>query len=303
MTRFLPKWIIVGLVLIINHTYGANPLLTDSISTGSFKVFLIGDTGEPIPNGQDPNLNLLKQQLMAAGKNSAVIFMGDNIYPKGLPDVGTPTRADAERRLTDQLNLLKNYPGQVFFVPGNHDWQQGKSRGWQNLKNQEEFIESYLNRGNVFLPDGGCPGPVEVSLNEALTLVILDTQWWLHPWDKPGLESDCEAKDPAAIVVQLDDILSRNRHKQVIVAAHHPMYTYGEHGGYSTWKQHIFPLADLNKNLLIPLPVHSPACNWLSVPALPQTTRSSPGHPPSPQPADAEFPERDNEEVPWFSLR
>jgi hypothetical protein len=79
----------------------------------------------------------------------------------------------------------------------------------------------------VFLPDGGCPGPVEVNLNEWLTLVILDTQWWLHPFDKPEAESDCEAKDASGLIIQLEDILHRNGHKRILVVGHHPMYSYG----------------------------------------------------------------------------
>ncbi|MES2731595.1 MAG: metallophosphoesterase [Bacteroidota bacterium] len=221
----------------------------------SFTVFLIGDAGEALPDGKDPNLQLLRKQLLAAGKQSAVVFMGDNIYPKGLPNEGTPGRALAEKRLVTQLEVLKDYAGQVFIIPGNHDWQRSGAAGWQYIQNQEKFVENYLNRGNVFLPDGGCPGPVEISLSQEVTLVILDTEWFLHPWDKPGEEADCDTKDAAAIVLQLDDILSRNQHKQLIVAAHHPMYTYGPHGGYSTFKQHLFPLTDINKNVYLPLPI------------------------------------------------
>ncbi|MBC7920265.1 MAG: metallophosphoesterase [Ferruginibacter sp.] len=246
--------IAIFLLLSAARTSAALPSDTSRVVPG-FTVFLIGDAGSPVPDGKDPNLNLLRNQLRAAGKNSAVVFLGDNLYPKGLPDAAAPGRREAERHLTGQLDILADYPGRVVFIPGNHDWQRSGRKGWQHVQNQEKFVEATLNRGNVFLPDGGCPGPVEVSLSEMVTLVVLDTQWFLHPWDKPGEESDCEAKDPAALIVQLDDILARNRHKQVIVVAHHPMYTYGPHGGYSTWKQHLFPLTDLHPSLYLPLPV------------------------------------------------
>lgn len=239
------------LLIRVTTSFGQTvPAPTDS----AFTVFLIGDAGQPLPDGQDPTLHLLNRQLVRAGKNSAVLFLGDNIYPKGLPNEGHATRQEAQRRLSEQLKTVKDYPGRVFFVPGNHDWERSGNRGWQYIVNQQKFVESYLNRENVFLPQGGCPGPIEVSLTDEITLVILDTQWWLHPWDKPGVESDCAAKDPAAIVLQLEDVLRRNRHKQIVVAAHHPMYSYSQHGGYQTWQQHLFPLADLHKNLYLPLP-------------------------------------------------
>ena len=230
-------------------------LQSDSLpTTPEFTVFLIGDAGVPVAGGQDPNLNLLRSQLRTAGKNSAVVFLGDNIYPEGLPDAGAPGRPEAERRLGDQLNILADYPGRVVFLPGNHDWQRGGGKGWQYLRNQEKFTEAHLGRGNAFLPDGGCPGPVEVSLSEAVTLVVLDTQWLLHRGDKPGQESDCPAKDPAALTLRLDEMLARNRGKQVVVVAHHPMYTYGPHGGYSTWKRHLFPLTEIHPSWYLPLP-------------------------------------------------
>jgi hypothetical protein len=96
-------------------------------------------------------------------------------------------------------------------------------------------------------------GPVEVNLNEWLTLIILDTQWWLHLFDKPEEESDCEAKDPTEIITQLEDILHRNGHKRVLVVGHHPMYSYGTHGGYSPPRLHLFPLTALHKSLYVPL--------------------------------------------------
>jgi hypothetical protein len=252
---FVSKLLIIACTFYCFHTSAFPRLYSNPPADSTFSVFLIGDAGQPLPDGQDPTLNLLRQQLMQAGKNSAVIFLGDNIYPKGLPNEEHVTRQEAQRRITEQLRAVKDYPGQVFFVPGNHDWERSGQRGWQYIVNQQKFVESFLNQPNVFLPRGGCPGPIEVSLSKDVTLVILDTQWWLHPWDKPGVESDCDAKDPAAIVLQLEDIIRRNRHKQIVVAAHHPMYSYSQHGGYNTWKQHLFPLADINKNLYIPLPV------------------------------------------------
>jgi hypothetical protein len=224
-------------------------------SAPSYTVFLIGDAGAPAPDGTDPNLNTLRTQMQRAGANSAVIYLGDNIYQRGLPNPDEPGREVAEQKITSQLEILKDYPGRPFFVPGNHDWDMMGRKGWERVRNQAQFIHSYLGRDAVFLPEGGCPGPVEIPLNDKLVLVILDTQWYLHAWDKPGEESDCEAKDLTDMLVQLDDIIERNINKRVIVAAHHPMYTYGPHGRYYTWKNHLFPLLDMQKNLYIPLPI------------------------------------------------
>ena len=104
-------------------------------------------------------------------------------------------------------------------------------------------------------PRDGCPGPVDVKITDDITLVMMDSQWWLHENEKPGIESDCPYKTKAEVLVQLDDILSKNSQKLVILAMHHPLKSYSVHGGYFTFKQHIFPFTDAIPNLYIPLPV------------------------------------------------
>ena len=220
----------------------------------AFTVYLLGDAGEPSIKGSE-QIKLLEKQLMSSGENSAIILLGDNIYPKGLPPAGHHDRQEAETAITGQLEILKDYPGQVFVIPGNHDWQKGHKKGWQYVQNQEAFVEAYLDSAEVFFPEGGCPGPVEIELNNEITLVIVDSQWVLHPWEKPRLEEDCIAKNSAEVLEILDDILKRNAHKKVIVATHHPMFTYGIHGGSTTLKDHLFPLTEASDNLYIPLPI------------------------------------------------
>ncbi|HEY0041226.1 MAG TPA: BamA/TamA family outer membrane protein, partial [Flavisolibacter sp.] len=41
----------------------------------------------------------------------------------------------------------------------------------------------------------------------------------------------------------------------MLVVTHHPMYSFGVHGGDYTWKEHLFPLTAVNPKLWIPLPV------------------------------------------------
>jgi hypothetical protein len=221
----------------------------------AYTVFLIGDVGAPRLDIQEPTLALLQKQLQASDTSSAVIFLGDNIYPKGLPDSAQRRRNESEQSLLEQMKVTDNYRGKVVFIPGNHDWSRSGRKGWERIQRQEQFVEKYLKKGNAFLPDNGCPGPVEVPLGDSLVLIVLDTQWFIHAWDKPGEDSDCEAKTADQVLVQLEDIIQRNRHKQILITSHHPMYTYGSHGGVYTLKQHLFPLTDLEKDLYIPLPV------------------------------------------------
>ncbi|HEY6901067.1 MAG TPA: hypothetical protein VI233_10505, partial [Puia sp.] len=105
-------------------------------------------------------------------------------------------------------------------------------------------------------PKDGCPGPVAVTVGDKVVLVAMDSQWWLQDdQDKPGVESGCDCKDSRSIINALRDIISSYPDKLIVLAMHHPLYTHGEHGGYYTIKQHIFPLTDLKPGLWLPLPV------------------------------------------------
>ncbi|MDW7691960.1 BamA/TamA family outer membrane protein [Flammeovirgaceae bacterium SG7u.111] len=221
----------------------------------SHQVFLIGDAGKPQTDGNDPVLNLLKSKIRAAGKNSTTIFLGDNIYPLGMPAPDHPSRKQSEERLSAQLEILKEYEGMGIVVPGNHDWSQSGKNGYANILYQQEFIEKVLGL-SVFSPTDGCPGPVEIPLGEDIVLIIYDSQWWIHQHDKPeGEESTCEIKSEEEFLIAMDDAINRNYDKKIIVAAHHPLYSNGLHGGHAPGKYHLFPLTDIKKNLYIPLPI------------------------------------------------
>ncbi|RYF51470.1 MAG: hypothetical protein EOO39_43175, partial [Cytophagaceae bacterium] len=89
-----------------------------------YTVFLLGDAGAPQASGHDPVLNTLRAQLQKAGPNSSLILLGDNIYQHGMPDADNPERADAERRIREQLDLQTAFGGRLFAIPGNHDWDR-----------------------------------------------------------------------------------------------------------------------------------------------------------------------------------
>lgn len=217
-------------------------------------MFLIGDAGEPFIE-KSSQIKVLSDLVREAGENSSVIFLGDNIYPRGMPDEDNKHREVAEQIITSQISFLKEYQGNTFIIPGNHDWEKGTKDGmYQNMR-QEEFIEDYLDSANVYLPDGSCPGPEEIHINEEITLIIVDTQWILHPWDKPRKDDGCQVQSSAELIDLLEDIIERNAHKKIIFASHHPMVTYGIHGGVTTIKDHIFPLTAASHGLYIPLPV------------------------------------------------
>ena len=101
-------------------------------------IFLIGDVGKPNHAPQEPTLKLMRKQLEVADSNSTAIFLGDNVYSYGLPEPDAYDRKISEERLNDQLDILKNYRGEKYMIPGNHDWAQGLRGGWAAVLRQEE---------------------------------------------------------------------------------------------------------------------------------------------------------------------
>ena len=218
------------------------------------RIILIGDAGE-VYGDQHPVVDWVRRNFDLNDEKNTIVYLGDNIYPYGLPMEGEPTYPYSKRVLDYQINLVKDKKAKAFFVLGNHDWKNGKIGGWQQAINQENYINSLELKNVIAEPRDGCPGPVYYELSDKVVLVMMDSQWFLHVHEKPGPGSNCSATDADEFAVQLREILATHPNHLVVLAMHHPMFTYGVHGGDYTWKDHLFPFTALNNNLFIPLPV------------------------------------------------
>lgn len=245
----------------------------------SHTVFLIGDAGEAKLDPLEPNFKLLTRQLRAADTNSTVIFLGDNIYPAGLPDTTDKhKREEAEELLNAQLDMLKGYPGNVFFIPGNHDWNKMSAGGLEAVRREEEYIEEYLDNSKAFYPKGGCGRPKAIEINDDLTIILVDSQWWLHPWHKEeeGIPDDCKMESWEEVEMELTELIDDYDDGNILLCMHHPVHTQGSHGGYFPMGQHLFPLTYFSPNLFVPLPLLGslhPVVRYLGI------TRQDPSHP------------------------
>ena len=226
-------------------------------STVAYQIFLIGDAGDTAPDEPNPALQLLKNQLSQTGEDAAVIFLGNNVYPAGLPDsTNLAARIEAEGRLLEQLKTVEDFPGRIFFIPGHRDWNNSEPGGLQALTRQERFVEAYLDRGNTFRPDEGFPGPDRVKLTDDIRLIILDTAWWLYEHEKSyGDTGDYDLEEDANFLVQLDDIIKKSRGDNVIVVGHHPLVSNGRYAGFLPASDHLFPLRNIHPALVVPLPI------------------------------------------------
>jgi hypothetical protein len=214
-------------------------------------LLLIGDAGNATPG--EGVLAALAAEASAAPDRTWILFLGDNIYPDGLPPEAHEGRAEAERRLRAQIDAVAPTGAQSIFVPGNHDYAHD---GWAGWERERTYIEG-LGLANVGVrPEAGCPGPDVVDAGTRLRLVLLDTQWWFQDPPKPlDPSSHCRFDRADEIVAGLDSALAGAGSRLVVVAAHHPLSTHGHHGGFFSWKDHVFPLRAAASWAWLPLPI------------------------------------------------
>lgn len=224
---------------------------TDSVQQ---RIILIGDAGE-VHDGRNPTVDAVRKLIDLNNGKNTILFLGDNVYPLGLPDAAAKSYPLAKEILDYQANLVRGTKAEGIFIPGNHDWSKHHPDGWQVIRNQQTYIDSLLLPNLQFLPKDGCPDPTAVPLGNDVLLIVMDTEWWLYPGKKPGIESSCNCKTEDEVLSAISDLVALNPGKLVVFAAHHPLRSYGIHGGYYTIKQHIFPLTDAKRSLYLPLPV------------------------------------------------
>lgn len=221
------------------------------------RVLLIGDAGEPaFPT--EPVLMALESRAKEKPERTYIIFLGDNIYPRGMPlkedpsAPTTPARREAERRLRAQLDVVRHSGTEAFFVPGNHDWSFD-SRGHltyaffhspdlrarlKKINAQAAFVDDNGQGNARVAPRMKCLEDKSVqreSLN-GTEVVFLDTEVWL-------MVNDRLDNDKQDLIDELDAASSADSTSPVIiVTGHHPLQSYGPHGGVVQWNPLVLPL-------------------------------------------------------------
>ena len=204
------KYIVLsGLFLLLNCCLKAQK---DTISQ---RIVLIGDAGL-LTNGRHPVVDAVRS-LIPMDKKTTILYLGDNIYPNGLPIGESSTFNKYKAVLDSQLSIAAYTDAKVYMIPGNHDWKNGGRDGYQAILREQlyvDFLIDTLGKTNVkFFPEDGCPGPVAIELGNDVVIIIFDSQWWLHPYDKPDIESDCACKTKEELASVQDQLELREEIK------------------------------------------------------------------------------------------
>ena len=208
--------------------------------------YLIGDAGNADKDEAVEILKQFKTRLDSASANSTLLFLGDNIYPYGMPLPDSKYRKEAELKIDKQLELTENFKGQTVFIPGNHDWY---SKGTIGPKEEQNYIVNKTGNKNAFLPKNQCAIETK-KIGKDIAVIYVDSEWYLTNWDQiPGINENCDIKTREDFFSELEDQLNKNQNKTIVLAIHHPLIDHGSHGGIFSWKKQLYPIEST-----IPLP-------------------------------------------------
>ncbi|HJO02982.1 MAG TPA: metallophosphoesterase [Acidobacteriota bacterium] len=265
-----------GNSLYIRHDFDAQ---AEPVRPG-WRLLLLGDGGADNP-ARTAVLTAARSYVAAAPERTTIVWLGDNLYNRGLPAEGeTDAKANAERRrgeliLTAQMELARA-GARAYFVPGNHDWDHSGKWGLARIRAAGRFIAT--GRSSRQIPGRGCPGPIWVDLTPGsspappVRLVFLDTEWLLttehaRGWEgcawgplDAGTPYEGSTADPRLVYERLSTGLREATEQGLlaVVAGHHPIYTAGSHGGFFPADEWIFSPRMLKKWAWIPIPVVGP---------------------------------------------
>ena len=178
--------------------------------------------------------------------------LGDIAHQDGLTH---KRKKKVKKRVEQLLELSHKKKGKLYFIPGDHDWNNSGKKGISTVKELEKFIEKELKYKNAFLPSDGCPGPIVMDIKEDLRIIAINTQWFIHPFKKSAVtNTSCANLTVAEFFEDLEGQIEEAEGRQVVILGHHPILSFGEYGGRIPLKKHIFPLSDKNPENRVPLP-------------------------------------------------
>jgi predicted MPP superfamily phosphohydrolase len=216
---------------------------TDLLGTN---IYLLGDAGYLKNGNTSEAINALNEQIKNSKKEDVLLFLGDNIYPKGMPkSKQDANREKAELSLQAQLKVAKNFKGKVIFIPGNHDWYSGVD----GLREQEKMVDNVLGK-NSFQPEDGCP-LASYEISDSIIIIAVDSEWYITDWDKhPKINDNCEIKTRLKFMEEFKSLVNKNQGKTIILAIHHPLESNGNHGGQYAFNQYGLPILNIPINVI-----------------------------------------------------
>lgn len=221
MSRYIG---IIILVINVNFAFAQNV---------KHQILLLGNTANEDLN--HPIFDHLNHQVT---EGMSIALLGDLTDQNGI----SKSIGDSNLKRLEWYKQLSNQSKQPpYYIAGDRDWDNNGENGNKKNKNLKKFIEKQYNRTLDYTPASECPDPQVVELNEQLVMVMINSQWFLHPNDKnSSLDTDCKIGNEGDFFEELEDIIDDYEGKNILLIAHHPIYTGGKY--WSNWLKYLIPI-------------------------------------------------------------
>ncbi len=227
--RILKRLLLVVLV-------GSWPAAMAQPSTVNYRVYLLGNTADI---GLESDFYSHLASNLSESDPFTVVLNGDLIDSRNNKK---PTSLDSLkiRKLLQAITKHKN--GNVVIVPGDRDWASSGKKGWKSAVELEKMIKSMKFKNVSWAIDKGCPGPKLIEINDQLILILINTQWWNHPYSKPDPTSaECKISTERDFLIELENLVEDTEGKNILVAGHFPLKSLGKYGGNFPLSNHLIP--------------------------------------------------------------
>lgn len=179
----------------------------------------------------------LRKRLSDENHPNHILFAGDFIpectYEMQVFDVDRKQGDKVFPTIAPIIALARDFPAVTFhFVPGDRDWDKSGRNGFNCVRRIENYLTGQgLTNINWPLQDG-CPGPELIELSSEVSLLLINTQWWNHPFDKPlPSAADCASADSKIVIDETLSLIKENRDRNLVIAGHYPPESQGRFGG------------------------------------------------------------------------
>jgi hypothetical protein len=158
-------------------------------------------------------------------------------------DVFPVSAADASVWVERVRGVLDKYPQlTVLLNQGDREWSDSGPDGWEHVQRLGKMLQNMQHPRLISFLEQGCPGPWSYSLKGYAEVIVVNTQWWNHPYTKPApYTNDCPIADEGVFLEKVTDLLDDCTSRNVLFLSHFPLASLGRYGGRFPLKDYLLP--------------------------------------------------------------
>ncbi len=185
-----------------------------------------------------PEIDAIENQIKSEIYDFTILINGDFVDKNG---VGVKPKQDDLDKV-DRLLRMAGEKGRLIFIPGDREWDNGGKKGLKKVKALEKYLESKKGKGTILFPQKGCLGPEIIDIGDNLRIAAINTQWFVEDDIGPREEeAECGLLNETEFWAEMGDVLDDADNRNLIIAGHHPVLSYGQYAGYKLTAQHFKP--------------------------------------------------------------